>query len=459
MPFGQKPDPAVGASIDFDRIYESAIKPAVEDAGMEPIRADEERTGGVIHKPMFERLLLCDYAVADLTTANPNVFYELGVRHAARPATTLTLFAQHRPLPFDVTFLRSLPYGLGENNRFAETEAKALRDAVSARLRDLRALTVEQAPVDSPLFELLKEWKPGDIARLKTDVFREQVQLNETFKRRLARVRDLGKNRETRPEAAGELEAVREEIGALDAVEAGTAIDLMLTYRALGDWDGMIAVHDDMPETLKRQILVREQTAFAYNRRAGATKNAADRAEALRILTEVEAQQGPGSETCGLIGRVHKDNWADAVEANDPIAAEGHLKIAIEAYARGFTADQRDAYPGINVVTLLDIKGDDAALKLKDRYLPVVRFAVERRLDATAPDYWDHATMLELAVLDNQPDRAEGHLQDAVTAHREPWELGTTANNLTMIERARASRGADTTWLRGIIEALKRRAG
>jgi hypothetical protein len=59
--------------------------PSVVIAGLQPLRADEEVTGGIIHKPMFERLILCEYAVADLTTANANVFYELGVRHAVRP--------------------------------------------------------------------------------------------------------------------------------------------------------------------------------------------------------------------------------------------------------------------------------------------------------------------------------------------------------------------------------------
>jgi hypothetical protein len=52
----------------------------VEQAGLEPIRADEEKIGGTIHKPMFERLMLCHYAVADITGANPNVFYELGIQ-------------------------------------------------------------------------------------------------------------------------------------------------------------------------------------------------------------------------------------------------------------------------------------------------------------------------------------------------------------------------------------------
>src|SRR5207244_8971001 len=68
MPFGTKKDPAGGSDIDFDSIYEQGLRPGIEDAGMEPLRADEERTGGIIHKVMFERLLLCDFAVADLTT-------------------------------------------------------------------------------------------------------------------------------------------------------------------------------------------------------------------------------------------------------------------------------------------------------------------------------------------------------------------------------------------------------
>ncbi len=457
MPFGEKPDPAGGPDVDFNRVYKQALEPAIEAAGMDPIRADEERTGGIIHKPMFERLLLCDYAVADLTTANANVFYELGVRHTARPATTLTIFAKHQPIPFDVNFLRSMPYDLGENNAFGESEARALREAVAARLKDLRELAVQQAPVDSPLFDLLTEWQPGDIARLKTDVFREQVQINEKLKGRLAAIRERGKDKAQRDAAKQELANFRTELGPLDAVETGTIVDLILSHRALEDWDGMIAVFGDMPETLKRQILVREQLGFAYNRRAGANQNTADRAEALKILADVEAQQGANSETCGLIGRIHKDNWTGALEANDRFAATGHLKQAIEAYTRGFLADQRDAYPGINAVTLLDIKGDQESLKLKQRLLPVVRFAVEQRLAGSKPDYWDHATMLELAVLNDEPDRAMDHLADAVAVIRETWEPGTTANNLRMIERARAARGANTSWLGQIIEELEKR--
>jgi hypothetical protein len=453
MPFGVKPDPGGLPDIDFDRLYETAIKLAVEDAGMVPIRADHEATGGVIHKPMFERLLLCDYVLADLTTANANVFYELGVRHTARPSTTLTIFATHQKIPFDVNFLRSLPYDLGKDNAFGEAEAKALRAAVGQRLHELRELAIKQAPVDSPLFQLLSEWKSPDIAHLKTDVFREQVQLNEELKCRLTTIRTKAKRPDLISEAKQELQMLREEIGELDAIDVGTTIDLFLSFRALEDWDGMIALYGQMPEVLRHQILVREQLGFAYNRRASLNRNPADRVEALRLLEEVEDQQGPSSETCGLIGRIYKDQWSEALEAGRKIEAKGFLLKSLEAYRRGFRADQRDAYPGINALTLLEIKGDPASLQEKSKLLPIVRFAVERRL-GDQPNYWDYATMLELDVLAEDQEAAEADLAYSMASVREPWEPKTTARNLRLIEQARSSRQVDTAWLQEIITAL-----
>lgn len=88
MPFGRKQD-GTGKIIDFDAVYQQIISPAVVAAGLEPLRADEEQVGGTIHKPMYERLMLCEFAVADVTGANPNVYYELGIRHAIRPRSTV----------------------------------------------------------------------------------------------------------------------------------------------------------------------------------------------------------------------------------------------------------------------------------------------------------------------------------------------------------------------------------
>jgi hypothetical protein len=87
MPFGTKPN-AAGSLIDFDAVYQDLIAPAIADAELEPLRADEEMTDGIIHKPMFERLILCEYAVADLTTANANVFADRNFKGIFYAATS-----------------------------------------------------------------------------------------------------------------------------------------------------------------------------------------------------------------------------------------------------------------------------------------------------------------------------------------------------------------------------------
>jgi tetratricopeptide (TPR) repeat protein len=447
MPFGLKKDPGGGPDIDFDRIYARAIQPGVEAAGMEPVRADEERIGGIIHKPMFERLLLCDYALVDLTTGNPNVFYELGVRHAARPATTLTLYARHQQIPFDVAYARALPYDLGGENRFGEAEAGRLRAAVTTRFRELRERSVDEPGVDSPLFQLMQGYPAPDIARLKTDVFREQVSYARDLKRRLAKARDA--------RDAARIHELERTLGPADTVEAGVFVDLFLSYRAVEDWQAMIDLYGRLPAALKRSVLIREQLGFAHNR-------AGNRDEALRVLNELVAEQGPSSETCALIGRVYKDKWSEARRAGREAQARGYLRQAIDAYGRGFETDWRDAYPGINAVTLLDIEGSEASLAAKREMVPVVRYAVLQRIKSAQPDYWDYATLLELAVLDQDEPAAAQRLSAALAAVREPWEPKTTRNNLVMIRDARRDRGIQEPWLDGIIEDLaspSRRAG
>ncbi|NJR40519.1 MAG: DUF4071 domain-containing protein, partial [Leptolyngbyaceae cyanobacterium CSU_1_4] len=86
-----------------------------------------------------------------------------------------------------------------------------------------------------------------------------------------------------------------------------------------------------------------------------------------------------------------------------------------------------------NAVTLLEIKGDQRSQAKRDELVPVVLFAVRQRLKGKEPDYWDHATMLELAVLGRDREGADEHLENALAAVREIWEPETTARNLKLI--------------------------
>jgi tetratricopeptide (TPR) repeat protein len=445
MPFGKKKD-AEGVEINFDEIYYQGIKPGIEDAQLEPLRADAERTGGVIHTAMFERLLLSEYALADLTTANANVFYELGVRHAARRNTTLLTYADGR-LPFDLNYARTLPYKLGANNNFGPEEAQALRQAVAARLRDLIELRRTDDVTDSPLFQVLDGYQAPELSHLKTDTFRERVRYSEQAKTALAKARS---DRDV--QAIAEIEA---SLGQLDESHAGIIVDIMLSYRAFSNWQRMVEIIERMPEALKRTQMIQEQYGLALNRLQR-------RDEAIRVLEAVIEKYGKNSESCGILGRAYKDKWEEALKANER-RARGFLRSAIEMYVQGFDADWRDYYPGVNALSLLHAEGGEESMAKLSELLPVVRYSLTQRFrlakgSANKLNYWDHATMLELAVLANDRSQAELSLDESLAMAQEDWVLETTAKNLSMISTARAGRGAATPWVDELVVELEKQA-
>jgi hypothetical protein len=146
-------------------------------------------------------------------------------------------------------------------------------------------------------------------------------------------------------------------------------------------------------------------------------------------------ENGPRSETLGILGRVYRDRWVRALAKGEVILATGFLDRAIDTYLRGFEADLRDSYPGINALLLLRIKGDDISMGVLSQYLPVVKFAVTQRMKTAKPDYWDYSTLLILAILENDENAAHKHLAEALAAVRERWEPLSTAASLELLER------------------------
>lgn len=432
MPFGRKMD-AAGRVTNFDSVYDKIIAPAVSQAGLEPIRADEEKIGGTIHKPMFERLMLCHYAVADITGANPNVFYELGIRHAMRPRSTVIVFSEGTVLPFDIALVRGISYktdGAGE-----PVESDATLAAIANQLKSARGNPHD----DSPIFQLVEGVPRWDIDHSKTDIFRKSVDYSKKYKDRLrAAVREGAEAVQT---VAGD-----PALANLLEVESGVVVDLFLSLRDVKAHSGMIELYSRMPLPLQRAKMMREQLGFALNREGRFE-------EAEKVLTEVIAEFGPSSETNGLLGRIYKDRW-DLAKKQDLPEARSLLKNAIETYLAGFEADWRDSYPGINAVTLMEMmpKPDPRQAEI----LPVVRYAASRKAARNA-DYWDHATLLELAVLARDIDGANERLGDALMVARASWELETTARNLRLIREMRQSRGEDAAWIGQLETTLKER--
>jgi hypothetical protein len=105
MGFGKKTDLATGRELDLDKSYKSIIKPAVQAAGYDCIRADEVRQSGMIDVPMYKLLYEADLVVADLSTSNANAIFELGVRHALKRRATIIIAESKFVIPFDATHI------------------------------------------------------------------------------------------------------------------------------------------------------------------------------------------------------------------------------------------------------------------------------------------------------------------------------------------------------------------
>jgi hypothetical protein len=93
----------------------------------------------------------------------------------------------------------------------------------------------------------------------------------------------------------------------------------------------------------------------------------------------------------------------------------------------------------------------------KAMILPVVHYSVSRKA-ATNPDYWDYATLLELAVLGNNKESAEENLSEVTSFARHAWEVESTKRNLGLIRKAREARNEDAGWVEAIEDELQQTA-
>ena len=201
-----------------------------------------------------------------------------------------------------------------------------------------------------------------------------------------------------------------------------------------------------MPPELQRAKMMREQLGFALNR-------VGRDAEAEQILKAVITEFGPSSETNGLLGRIYKDRYESAKDQGR-LEARAFLKRAIDTYLEGFEADWRDAYPGVNAVTLMNMM--DRPDPRQAAVLPVVRYAASQKAKRN-PDYWDYATLLELAILAGDSADAETQLTEALALARQPWEVESTERNLRLMRKIASGRGEDATWIQPFEEELTKK--
>jgi hypothetical protein len=156
MPYGTKPfNDGSGKTFDFEKVYRVVIERAVREAGLEPIRADQEKSSAIIHEDMFKSLRDNPIVLADLSLENPNVFYELGIRHVMSSKGTVLMCREGSMLPFDVRLSRVIFYKYdGVSFDWEEVEKKVVPSLTAALIE------AQKGRRDSPVHALLERVLP-----------------------------------------------------------------------------------------------------------------------------------------------------------------------------------------------------------------------------------------------------------------------------------------------------------
>jgi hypothetical protein len=463
MPFGKKALPGKrNQVVDFDRVF-GHIEKGAKAAGMEVIRADFELAGGFIQKPMYERLLVAEYVVADLTFANANVMYEVGVRHGASDRATVLLCAKPFVglLPFDFRPLRMLSYEVPKNGLVTPKQGGNLATALSKRLRLART---GKLLLDNPIIQVTG-WKPaGKLEHSKTDAFLERVEFTGELGQRIQAALSIAK----RDEAVQQLEEIEKEVvdQPQDVREVYSAlVGVFLGYREKKAYARMTSMFQHFPEELKQTPMAREQYALALNRMAeqAAEKGENDEADKLRrlALATLDSIQDKdvSSETFGIRGRIYK-GWYDAAlkgtRDEDQQFAAAMLTEAIGTYEAGFRADMRDYYPGVNALTLRVLRGRPEDIAAVAQLAPVVRFAVDvaPTPKTDAERYWQRATRFEIACTDRNWETAATDIEGLLPIPAQDWMRETTVKNLRLLQSAFQADSAAVVRLEAYIAQL-----
>ena len=154
MPFGMKPrNDGTDRTYNFDKVYRVIIQRAISNVGMQPIRADETEGSRVVHADMFKDLRDRPVVLVDLSLLNPNVLYELGIRHVMSPTGTVLMANEEtvKKLPFDIALSRTIAYRYdGEYLDWDEVER--VIPQLQAAIEEARRGTP-----DSPVYAFLEQ--------------------------------------------------------------------------------------------------------------------------------------------------------------------------------------------------------------------------------------------------------------------------------------------------------------
>jgi tetratricopeptide (TPR) repeat protein len=420
MPFGVKPG-IDGQPIDFNRVYGEYIAPALEAAGLEAFRADEEIRAGDIRTDMFQELLVADLVIADLSIDNPNVWYELGVRHALRARGVVLVSGGRVSTAFDLYTDRKVRYGLkhgGPDPATIDDDKRKLTEMVKVTMESWHGRKV------SPVYNLMPNLQEPDWKSLRIGAVREFWEHHRAWESRLDLARKAGN--------IGDVLVLAEEapVAAFRAeawIKAGESLRKAERFRfALEHLEHGLEIEPENLRALREKGICLQRLAIA-----GLSGHSLDRAR--EHYREVLKLYPTDPETWALLGRVDKDAWVNAWRRpgqspaqmrEDAAYEDALLRAAIDSYVRAYRANPGHYYSGINALTLMHLASYLTKDTRYDRDIAIsagaVRFAADCEPDERQL-FWSKTTLGDLEVLIGTADTVEAAYKEAIAKTERDW--------------------------------------
>jgi tetratricopeptide (TPR) repeat protein len=436
MPYGRKATQAAAgtgpAEIDFNALWDRGYVPVITALGYEPVRADQD-TGALIISQMLERLYFADLVLADMTIPNGNVYYEVGIRHAAKERGCVLLAADWSRQLFDVVQMRTIRYPLPEGS-IIESTAQAFQGAIKDTITVL-------ARGISPMHQSLPGY-PSDVDESNASSMRGQMTELAAFQTKVRAVRAAP--RAARMELAQKLIASD---GSPPATYAVT-LAILLLLRGIADkpadWNVILDFVGRRPPEFADQPEVLEHRAFAI-------AQAGDNVQAIAEIGTLIDTLGPTPERLGIMGGRYKRLMLAATSDEE---RKENLAKAIDCYERGMDLDLNEYYCSSNLPRLYRQRANPGDEERAQTALKLVIAACERAKRLNLSDPWLRATLLNAAFDSGDADKAEELLPLVAAEGAARWQLTSILDDLEA-SVAHVGDGTRKARLAAVIAGLK----
>ena len=255
---------------------------------------------------MYEMLLRAELVIADISTGNPNALYELGVRHALKPFSTVIMKESKGKLHFDLNHTNTFSYDhLGEDIGASEAR-RAIQDLTSL----ISQVLTQQKP-DSPVYTFIPHLIQPRMSEEQID---ELIQQSEDSEERFSYI--------------------------LESAEAALRND---------QFDAAVTNFTNATKIKHGDTYIIQRLALSTYKSQKPSRISA-LVNALKIINEITPDASNDPETLGIAGAIHKRLWLVTKDQEE-------LELATKYYGRGFDI-RRDYYTGENLAICLNYRSE-----------------------------------------------------------------------------------------------------